>query len=360
MTRSPFEPIRIGISLGNTGNFQGGLGEFSMQLCSRLAARASELRDRHRIILYFHLKQEFVGAFGDDVSYLPTTRWQRWYHHQPEPFALWHQLNQLNHYRPPVKTAQRLATVHDLNFAYFKNGFSRWRDGRRLQCLLNRCDHLIAISDYVRQDIHQRTNWSRPIHVIYNGARNLSLSPKEAVAPLVQRQFLFHLSRMSASKNISSLLNLAAFWPEKTFVLAGPAGASHRATRDEVIRRGLSNVVMLENISDAQKAWLYENCQAFLFPSLTEGFGLPPIEAMHFGKPVFLSTRTCLPEIGGAAARYWHSFDPISMRQVVESSMQSWTTQNAEQAREQADRYQWDRCAQEYLQTYLSHAALVP
>ena len=347
----------IGISLGNLRTFRDGIGEFSHQLCSRLAARSSELREQHRVELLFHVHEQLQGVFGDQVRYAVVHRSHEFLHRQPMKFALWHTLSQLNRYRPPASTPLRLATVHDLNFAYFKNGFSRWRDARRLRRLLNRSEHVVTISQHVRRDIQQRMNWSGSIQVIYNGARDLSQAPQETIPHLAPDQFLFHLSRMSASKNITALLNLAAAWPDKTMVLAGPAGPDHQATRAAVQIRGLSNVIMLENISDAQKAWAYARCQAFLFPSLTEGFGLPPIEAMYFGKPVFLSTLTCLPEIGGSAARYWQQFDAASMRQGVESTINSWTPQNAEQARQQAARYNWDRCAQNYLQASLDSLA---
>lgn len=54
---------------------------------------------------------------------------------------------------------------------------------------------------------------------------------------------------------------------------------------------------------------LYESCVAFLFPSITEGFGLPVIEAMSFGTPVFLSNSSSLPEVGGNEAFYWNSYE---------------------------------------------------
>lgn len=55
-------------------------------------------------------------------------------------------------------------------------------------------------------------------------------------------------------------------------------------------------------IEQTEKIWLYRNCQAFLFPSRGEGFGLPVIEAMQFGKAVFISNYTCLPEISNGFA----------------------------------------------------------
>lgn len=347
------ETVNVGISLGNTANFQDGLGEFSLQLCNRISARAQELRELHGIRLHFHMLDHVHGMFGDGVSYLPVTKVQRWTHGSPIPFALWHKLHQLNRTHAPRGTPHRIATVHDLNFIYFKNAYSRWRDLRRMKRLLAQSTQIVTISDYVRQDVIRRIGWRKPIQVVYNGARSLVDAPKEAAIPGWDgRPFLFHLSRMAKSKNIGAVLALAQHWPEMDFVLAGPENSGTQEVDAFLKENGLSNVRLMTNISDAQKAWLYGQCAGFLFPSLTEGFGLPPIEAMHFGKPVFLSDRTCLPEIGGAYAAYFGDFSPAAMRQVVESGLVSLPPRSAE-IKAHASIFDWDECARKYVDMYL-------
>lgn len=345
------EPLRIGISLGNTGSLIDGLGEFSNQLCLRLAAQAPRLREEHGIELAFHLRESLVGCFGEGVEYLPFQRWQRLRHVQPRRYAVWHKLNQLDKSLPPQGAGKRLLTVHDLNFLYFKGGFSQWRNMRRVRARLAKADHLVTISDYVRRDVLQHLGWRGPIEVIHNGARSLVDQPREEVPGLQGRPFLFHLSRMSPSKNIGALLALARHWPGMQFVFAGPDGRDSRAVLEQVRSESLPNVQVLLSISDAQKAWLYAHCTAFLFPSLTEGFGLPPIEAMHFGKPVFLSDRTCLPEIGGRQAGYFTAFDAQSMRRVVEAELPQLEAR-ADAIRVHAAGFNWEDCAARYLDLY--------
>jgi glycosyltransferase involved in cell wall biosynthesis len=343
----------IGISLGNLTEFRDGIGEFSYQLCSRLAKSAARLRDEHQVELWFHAKTCLHGAFGSQVKYLRTQPHHEFFHRQSSPFVVWHTLSQLNRYLPPLGTLHRISTVHDLNFAYFKNRFSQWRDARRLQRLLARTDQLFTISKFVHGDLQARTGWLGPSQVIYNGARDLSGSTQVPVDGVKPNEFLFHLSRMSRSKNVVSLLNLARAWPDQAIVLAGPSGTDQEEVKRQVATSGLKHVTVIANITDEQKAWLYANCRAFLFPSLTEGFGLPPIEAMYFGKPVFLAALTSLPEVGGDAAHYWTDFDGQAMRRTVEKALATWSAHEADSARRHAQQYTWDLCAESHIDAYL-------
>jgi glycosyltransferase involved in cell wall biosynthesis len=163
---------------------------------------------------------------------------------------------------------------------------------------------------------------------------------------------------MSPTKNPQAIVGLAQAWPEMTFVMCGPSGDDSRRLRDAT---KLPNVQFHLGISDAQKAWVYAHCAGFLFPSLAEGFGLPPIEAMHFGKPVFLARRTCLPEIGGDAADYFDDFDPAHMKHMVQKGL----ARNAQPGRAQAiqqhaAQFDWDRAASAYLALYRRLLKLPP
>lgn len=346
-------PRRIGISLGNLDRFVDGLGEFSRQLGLALAARAPALRERG-VELHFHTVPALHGCFGDAVGYLPVRRSQEWWHRQPLAFDTWHVANQLIRYPAPQGTARRLITVHDINFVHLKQGYSLWRDTRRLRRLLARNDAVVTISDHVAADLRQHLGYAGTTTTIHNGARNLGTLPQTAVPGLEGRPFFFHISRMTPSKNVEALLAMMAGWPGRTLVLAGPSAARNAELQAQAAALGVQDLVVLTLVDDAQKAWLYAHCEAFFFPSLTEGFGLPPIEALHFGKPVFLSDRTSLPEVGGDAAFYWHDFDPAAMRRVVEQGLAGFGPQQAEHARRHAAGFSWERAADAYLQAWLA------
>jgi len=356
--------LQVGISLGGVAGLQDGLGEFALQIGSRIARAAPQWRERHGVRFHFHVREKLVGLFGEEVGYLPVTRWQRLRHVQPLRFALWHSLHQLNKTLPPAGCGPRIVTVHDLNYLYGRSAFSTWRHHRRTRALLARTDHVVAISEYTAADVRRHLGWTGPLDVVLNGARSFVAAERRpldgwpAEPGPAARPFVFHLSRMSPSKNPGAIVELARAWPEMLFVLCGPPGHDSRRLRDAT---RLPNVQFHLGIDDAQKAWAYAHCAGFLFPSLTEGFGLPPIEAMHFGKPVFLARRTSLPEIGGEVADYFDDFDPAAMRRVVEAGLaRARDPGHAEAVRRHAARFDWDKAAASYLAIYARLLALDP
>ena len=343
----------VGISLGNLTNFVGGLGDVAEMLGRTLAARADALKDQHGLVLHFHTTPALRGCFGDTVSYLPVKRSQEWRHKAPLRMDVWHALNQLNRYPPPLPGARCLVTLHDLNYVYEKQGLSRWRHGWRMRQLLARMHAVVAITEHVAADIRRELRWSGPLQVIHNGVRDQTGAPQAAV-PGLPANFFFHLSRMTRSKNVESLIEMMAAWSERHLVLAGPAADRNAELQAAAAQRGLTNITVLTGISAEQKAWLYAHCGAFFFPSITEGFGLPPVEAMHFGKPSFLAHRTSLPEVGGDAASSWHDFDPVRMRAVVEAGLANWTPARAQAAAARAAGFSWAAAADAYVQQYLA------
>jgi glycosyltransferase involved in cell wall biosynthesis len=349
------KPLRhLGIGFGRVEHWNDGLGEFSRRLGMELAARAAGLRARHGIALHFHLPARWHGLFGDELGYLPTHTTQRWLHLAPQRFALWHTLHQHNRLKAPLGTRRRVETVHDLNFLHTKQGAKRERYRRRLARRLARCDAVVTITRHVAHDLQAQVPGLRaPVQVIHNGVTDLTRTEQRAIDGLAP-PFLLHLSRLAPTKNIVALLDLAARWPERSIVLAGATSPYTREVEREIAQRGLSNVRLALDLDEAQKAWAYAHCEGFLFPSLAEGFGLPPLEAMRFGKPAFLSRLTSLPEVGGDAAFYFDSFDPAAMRAVVEQGLHAASQPGAaERIAAHARRFDWSRCADDYIALYL-------
>jgi glycosyltransferase involved in cell wall biosynthesis len=342
----------VGLSLGMIDSLSDGLGEFSTQVCERIATLAPEWREQRGVQFHLHLPKRWHGRFGNQLGYLSTHKLQGYLHWQGwRRFDVWHGLNQLGRIGPPVGTRHSLLTIHDLNTLYHDDARRIRKNLGKLRSRLGKFDEVTTLTHHVEADIRQHLAWRGMVSVIPNGARDLTAHPQRAVDGLAPGTFLLHLSRMATSKNPQSLVNMAANWPEQMVVLAGPRNGDTDRLLEQARERGLANLRVVQEVSDEQKAWLYAHCQGFLFPSLTEGFGLPPLEAMHFGKPVFLSKLTSLPEVGGMWVGYFKDFEPRSMRQCIESEMPRLLA-NKVAIQAHAAQFTWDRSTQAYLAIY--------
>lgn len=352
-------PRHIALQFGHIKHFNEGLAEFSRQLAMQFAQQADALKAQRNWHFHFIMPKQWHGMFGHDVRYHELNDGMRLRHRFPVDLDVWHGLHQHMRFRPPVNSRHNIITVHDLNHVYAKTGLSLWWQNMRLTRHLRRAHQLVAISQYAADDLARHLPWAPAATVIHNGAADLTTSPQSPIEALASQPYMLHISRMSASKNVGALINMAAVWPEQLLVLAGPASPEVQAHRARVQELGLRNVHFCTDVSEAQKTWLYAHCQAFLFPSLQEGFGLPPIEAMFFGKPVIVARCTSLPEVCGDAAEYWENFTPQAMRQTVETRLATHQQDInlAERVRQQAMRYTWPRAASQYLGLYAPHGS---
>ena len=117
----------------------------------------------------------------------------------------------------------------------------------------------------------------------------------------------------------------------------------------------IPNVLLPGKVSDEEKHWLHQNAEAFLFPSLFEGFGLPVVEAMSCGKPVFTSRETALPEVAGDGGFFFDGFDPEGMEATLRAGLDLFRADPdgcAARARRNAARFRWDTTVSRYLDLY--------
>ena len=145
--------------------------------------------------------------------------------------------------------------------------------------------------------------------------------------------------------------------PEIHLVLAGKNTTNYAKDLQQLIEKHAlrDRIIITGKISEVDKYYYYKNCLAFVFPSLREGFGIPPIEAMAFGKPVFLSNKSSLPEIGGPHAFYWEHFEPKHMATVFQDGINRYTNdkENYRQKYQQhAASYNWKNTAKKYIEVY--------
>ena len=351
----------IVVELSIAANRNVGHGEFTDNVARQIAARAAELRERSGLRFWLIVPKSLKGAFGPDVNYIILHKfWSRKaLQFYPRHFDLLHLLHQYSRVHYMCMADKQLLTVHDINFIYEKSGFSLKRRISRFKLRLKRADYLSFISNFSKEDTERHFPFNHPWRIIYNGVTDLRpiADPAQLAGLNPGRDFLLHISSAQPKKNVHLLVEMMRWLPDERLVLVGNWRSSYgRGIRSRIEELGLTNVRMLDHVSEPQKAALYASCKAFLFPSLCEGFGLPPLEAMYFGKPVFLSTLTSLPEIGGACAYYWPDLDPQRMAARLNEGLKDFEA-NAETLSkrlvQRAESFSWESCVEGYIEYYL-------
>lgn len=323
-----------------------GLREFTLQICSRLARKSHP-----GLSMTFIVPPGMSGCFGSGVDYIEAGGIKaRLLRRLPLLKAdLFHALHQLCLVKHLHGVPNRLLTIHDINFAHTRSGRKYKASEGRFLYRLDHATHVSFISRYAHDDVASRFPFNLPWRIIPNGVTppDFDSAKRPEALPHGVNGFLLHLSSLAPYKNPKLLVEMMDYLPGRTLVIAGYCKDAMLAAM--VAKR--SDVIMLGPVTDSERTWLYANCEAFLFPSLAEGFGLPPLEAMLAGKPVFLSTATSLPEVGGDVAFYWPELRPAEMAQVLESKLQN--PPDASVLRRQAAQFNWDVAAGSYFQYYL-------
>ncbi len=273
-------------------------------------------------------------------------------------YLLWHNTYQNSAYLPSRSDLPVLLTIHDLNFLYDKQKGNRKKSHyiKQLQSNIDRADHLVCISETTRNDINMHLNiHNKPVSVIYNGCSLTDI--KNVIPPNFNpiAEFLFTIGTIVAKKNFHVLPALLKNNNLKLII----AGITHNeAYKNQIIHEAMkfgvkNRLVFTGPVSENDKQWYYQHCKAFVFPSVSEGFGLPVIEAMHYGKPVLLSNLTCLPEIGGKAAYYFENFEPKVMQQTLINALHDFEENNrTEQVKKHAAQFSWPKAATKYIEVY--------
>ena len=310
--------------------------------------------NNNRFKLSFYLHQSTIYKFQKVYIVLLSkihkvffTRWNR--------FDLVHFSDQDARLKAHKVNAKKIVTVHDMNKMHLNATPERIESYlKRIKTLISRMDKVVAISEFVAKDIIKYfPEAAHKLSVIYNGADKLEVPPGHSPLYKPNGKFLFTIGVLTYQKGFQLLPALLA-GNNYELLIAGRETAHKQKIIEAAIRcKCLDRVHIIGPVSDADKAWYYQNCTAFLFPSLTEGFGLPVIEAMHFGKPCFLSNLTSLPEIGGEVAYYFNALEPEAMQAVFIAGMEDYLSRQPGQAIiAQANKFSWSKAARQYISLY--------
>ncbi len=274
---------------------------------------------------------------------------------------------------PLVLSIPWVVTVYDLSFVHYPRSFNalnRLYLNWAVRHSLTHASRIIAISESTRRDLCRLFGVGQErVAVVYCG-RDLNFAPAHtrsaietfrAKHSLPDRMILF-VGTLEPRKNVPSLIRAFAQAKRKgrlphRLVLVGARGWKHSEIDKTVEREGLSNDVMLAGyVPEEELVEWYRAADLFVYPSLYEGFGLPPLEAMASGTPVITSNVASLPEVVGDAALMVRPEDEDAMTEAIIRVAQDSSIRADMIARglKQASKFSWERAARETINVYRS------
>ena len=346
----------------------GGISRYFCELAPRINAapdaRALILAPRHRNAYLRELPSEVRVGW-----YSPSTSRPSWPHKMATRAT---ELLTSAAFRPDVvhetyyfgtavraPQARRVLTVYDMIHERFPQRFAAANpDARAKRAAAQRADHVICISECTRRDVIDILGLpSSKVTVTHLSS---SLRPPAALPALPAtggRPYLLYVGDRGGYKNFEGLLKAlrssTSLHDVQLVCYGGGALQADEWARVDALGLPRERITHCGG-DDAMLAALYASALCLVYPSLYEGFGLPPLEAMNCGCPVVCSNGGSLPEVTGAACADFDPNDAEAMCQAIESVAlsESRRTDLRAQGQVQAQRFSWDRCASETLAVY--------
>lgn len=259
-------------------------------------------------------------------------------------------------FRYPTKKASTLSP-----FVYFLKKQVYYKVIRHA---IEKSEKIIAVSEHTKKDILRHfAVLPQKIAITYEAVD--AFEPPLHVASQtilekygIMKPFVLYVGNAYPHKNLERLVlafkEVAKKHPGLNLVLAGKEDYFYKRLRKFVDSRKISDIIFTSHISEEHLSTIYREAKLYVFPSLYEGFGLPPLEAMARNIPVASSNATCLPEILGEAAYYFDSRGISETAEAIEKVLTDNPLRkkliSAGQA--QVKKYSWEKMAKETLEIY--------
>lgn len=271
---------------------------------------------------------------------------------------------------PVLSVGPRVSTTHDLTMLRFtrRGKYSRLVHKIRMTgykflfWFSHRVSkHIITPTQYVATDLAKHHPFTKDKITITHEASEPPHGIKAEQPQKVHTPFIFHVGSPFPHKNIERLTEaftiLKQSHPNLQLVLPGKREQYFDKIEALIETHPYRGDILIPGfVSDAELKWLYQNAEAYVLPSLSEGFGLPGLEAMAHGCPLVSSNATCLPEVYDDAAEYFDPKDVSDMASKVDKVIS-----NEQRRKEligkgyaQIKKYSWTKMAEQTLEVYES------
>lgn len=333
--------MKIGIDARLYGPKQGGLGRYLQQLITGL-----EKNDQNNDYVIFLRQENFEEYQPKNPRFkkiLADIPWYGWQEQILLPRILKKENCDFVHFPhwniPFFYRGKFIVTIHDLILLHYpsrqsstlgplKYFFKNLAYRFILHHAVKKAVQIITPSNFTKQDITKTLHMPEekitvthlaptdlgikyPVSSIKYGNENLLIKHH------ILKPYLLYVGVAYPHKNLEQLVKSWKKFEEKNknfqLVLVGKKNYFYDRLINSEIFKNCQNIVFTDFVPDAELAMFYKNATAYVFPSLYEGFGLPPLEAMQYGVPTISANSACLPEILGEAALY---FDPLTEQDI--------------------------------------------
>ena len=272
---------------------------------------------------------------------------------------------------PKKKSCLHVTTVHDLiPYIYPEDASSNYLRAflGEMPRIMEQSDLIITVSEHSKRDIQRYFKLpDKKITVIYEAPEPLYRPIEKSVAKDfvknkygIHNPYILYIGGFSPRKNVKALIKAlheihADISNDYKFVLVGKKGKDARILEIMIDDLGLkNNSIFTGFLPVLELPYIYSASDLFVYPSLYEGFGLPPLEAMACGTPVITSNTSSIPEVTGEAAIL---IDPSDTHGLAKAMVE---VLNSPDLREkmskdgilQANKFTWEKCACETLAAY--------
>jgi glycosyltransferase involved in cell wall biosynthesis len=258
----------------------------------------------------------------------------------------------------PVFHRDHIVVIHDAQ-VFRRPDFFNWRyltAHRTMGRLLARHAAIATVSAFSRRELADVLNLSASrIPVFPNSAEHFAATKPDpgilARLGVQPQKFFLFVGSKTKNKNLSVAIRAVQLLDRADVPLVIVGGDNSKVFQDNS-GQGVSGLLLAGRLTDSEIAALYAHAAAFVFPSLYEGFGVPPLEAMIFGCPVIASTADAVVETCGDAAAYFDANDAEALKQLMLERLATGAISEQERRRQQerVTFYSWQKSAKSLLE----------